>query len=105
MLFQLRRADGGRDFAAGAITRPDGSGPQLDGAAFELTPLRWWTSPHSGARYPVAWHIAVPAHGIAGEVRAALRDQEHGGSFTYWEGAVDLDGEPGGVGYLEMTGY
>lgn len=105
MLFQLRRADGGRSFAAGAITDRDGDGPQLDGSDFTLEPLRWWTSPRGGARYPIAWRIAVPAHGIAGEVTTALRDQEHHGSFIYWEGTVDLDGEPGGRGYLEMTGY
>ena len=28
-----------------------------------------------------------------------------GTSFPYWEGPVRLIGEPGGHGYLEMTGY
>jgi predicted secreted hydrolase len=39
-----------------------------------------------------------------------LADQELNVSFTYWEGAVRLSGQHGGVavrgdGYVELTGY
>ena len=105
LLFQLRDAAGARDYAAGAISGPEGEATSLAMATVALHPTRWWTSPRSGSRYPVAWRLAVPALDLRGEIRAVLSDQEHRGGFTYWEGAVDLDGSHPGVGYLEMTGY
>ena len=74
------------------------------------TELRHWTSPESGARYPVAWRLEVPASGLDLTIEAAFDDQELDLSVRYWEGAVDVSGtrrgkDIAGRGYLEMTGY
>jgi predicted secreted hydrolase len=72
-------------------------------------PLRTWTSPRTGVRYPVA--MEVVAGGKTWRVEPLMDDQELDARAStgtlYWEGAVRLlsDGAPAGVGYLELTGY
>ena len=82
--------------------------------AFRLEPGRTWTSPASGARYPVEWKVEVPGLSIDLEVSAAVDAQElrtaDSTGVTYWEGAVTVTGQIAGDavkgrGYLEMTGY
>jgi predicted secreted hydrolase len=81
---------------------------------FHLDPGRTWLSPASGARYPIAWGVHLPASSIDLEVTAAVENQElrteRSTGVTYWEGAIDVAGHAGnqpvhGRGYLEMTGY
>jgi len=48
-------------------------------AAFELRPSDWWTSPKTGARYPVGWRISVPSLGVDLLCAAAIPDQELAG--------------------------
>ena len=108
--FRLRRADGSALWAGGSWRAP-GQAVQVFGAqAVIFTPLRTWTSPHSGARYPVQWRVLTPLGEF--EVRALLDNQELDSSGSsgaiYWEGLSDLldgSGQPVGRGYLEMTGY
>ena len=108
-LFQLRRGDGSALWAGGSH-RPAG-GPPRD---FGPEALRWeagrrWTSPSTGARYPVQWTVFTPAGRF--EVAALLDAQELDSRAStgamYWEGLVELRDEAGrrvGLGYLEMTG-
>ena len=114
MVYVMRRIDGARDpRSSGTLVSPDGvSHLQVDD--YRLTPGRRWTSPASGAAYPVAWRIEIPQHGLELEVTAAVDAQEletgRSTGVTYWEGAIDVrgrrDGAPvAGSGYLEMTGY
>jgi predicted secreted hydrolase len=93
---------------------PDGSPRRLGAEDVQLTVRRRWTSPHSGARYPAAWTLAIPALGLELAIEAALPDQEMRTPETtgvaYWEGAVDVAGRRGGAtvtgrGYVELTGY
>ena len=110
MLFQLRRMDGAIDpYSSGTYIARDGRPTHLPRAAFELQPLAWWTSPKTGAKYPIRWRIAVPSLHLDLECAAAIPEQELVGedeaSPTYWEGAVVYSGTRAGVGYLEMTGY
>jgi len=110
MLFELRRIGGGIDpFSSGTYIAKDGRTRHLRRADFILQPLEWWTSPKTGARYPVRWNVSVPALGIGLECEAAVREQElapeQKGSPVYWEGTVTYRGTASGVGYLEMTGY
>jgi len=110
MLFDLRHADGAIDpYSSGTFIAPDGRATHLKRADFELRPLEYWTSPRTGAKYPVKWRISVPSMGIALECIAAVREQElvaaDDPGLTYWEGAVTYSGSSPGVGYLEMTGY
>ena len=108
--FRLRRADGTALWAGGSWRAP-GQPVQVFGAqSVAFTPLRWWTSPRSGARYPVQWQVQTPAGTFA--VNALLDSQELDSSGStgaiYWEGLSDLmgaTGQPVGRGYLEMTGY
>ena len=82
----------------------------FDASEVVFTPLRFWTSPQSGARYPVQWRVQTPAGSF--EVRSLLDSQELDSSAStgavYWEGLSDLthaNGQAAGRGYLEMTGY
>ena len=110
MLFDLRRTDGATDpYSSGTYIAPDGRATHLQRADFTLQPLEYWTSPKTGAKYPVKWRISVPSKGVVLECAAAVRGQElvseDDSSPTYWEGAVTYSGSSAGVGYLEMTGY
>jgi predicted secreted hydrolase len=110
MLFQLRRKDGSIDpFSAGTYIDAGGHARHLRRGDFDLRPGGLWTSPRTGARYPLRWHISVPAPGIELDCAAALADQElvskGPAAPTYWEGAVTYSGSAAGAGYLEMTGY
>jgi len=109
--FRLRRPDGSALWAGGSFR----AGGQSDAQSFEphmlaFTPLRHWTSPRTGARYPVEWRIATPRDTYT--VRAVIDAQELDGQQStgtvYWEGLSDLfdgRGQRVGRGYLEMTGY
>ena len=110
MLFELRRTDGSIDpYSSGTYIAKDGRTSHLKRADFTLEPVDYWTSPKTGARYPVKWRIAVPSLGVRLECNAALRQQElvpeQEKGPAYWEGAVTYSGSSRGVGYLEMTGY
>ena len=115
MLFRLRRRDGTADpFSAGTFIDRDGRARRLEFRDFTLEPLATWTSPSTGARYPVRWKIRVPSLDLELDCATALPAQElvsprHTGP-NYWEGAVTYQGRAGtaaasGVGYLELTGY
>jgi predicted secreted hydrolase len=116
MLFRIRRKDGSIDpFSAGTFVDAQGKSTHLRAPDFILRPLgETWTSPATGASYPIAWKIAIPNLEIELEAHTSLAAQELAGKSTvaptYWEGAITLAGHRGamaltGVGYLEMTGY
>ncbi len=130
MLYRLRLEDGRADaVSGGTLIDPRGgatrlrlaadTGPPDPGAAGPdvpvlALPLRWWNSPLSGGRYPVAWELESAALGAALRVEPLLEGQElaqgRGLPFPYWEGAVRVHGEHRGrpvtgEGYLELTGY
>ena len=110
MLYRLRRSDGGADpYSSGTVIGGAGAVSTLarDDAAIDV--LERWTSPTTGARYPIRWRLRVPAHDVDLEVHALLADAELDGSATtgviYWEGPVEASGSQNGEGYVEMTGY
>jgi predicted secreted hydrolase len=115
MLFQLKRTDATRDpFSAGSFADASGRVTQLTAEDFAMMPLETWTSPRSGAQYPIRWRVRVPRLALEVETSAAVRDQELDTRQTtqiiYWEGSIAArgtrDGAPvEGRGYLEMTGY
>ena len=102
MLYGLRLADGSYD--------PDSRGTFIakDGTAT-------WTSPNSGATYPIEWQISIPSLAVNLHMTTPLANQEmlQSNPFdtpTYWEGASRFtgtrNGQPvTGKGYLEMLGY
>lgn len=115
MLYRMRRDDGSADpFSSGTLVGARGEARPIRFEEFELRPGRRWTSPLSGAAYPVGWEIRVPACELRLEAEAAFPDQEMQTSDTtgiiYWEGSIRLRGQADGRdvdgrGYLEMTGY
>jgi predicted secreted hydrolase len=74
---------------------------------YTLDVLERWTSPDTGATYPIRWHLSLPGHGVDAIVEAAFPEQEMAVKFgpIYWEGAVTVTGTVTGVGFVEMTGY
>jgi predicted secreted hydrolase len=115
MLFQMRRGDGRADpHSSGTWVGADGRAEAMGAVEFVLRAGQEWTSPASGASYPIWWSVSIPGRGTRLEVRAAVAAQEllteRSTGVTYWEGAIDVRGtrdgrEVRGRGYLEMTGY
>lgn len=111
MFYQLRLKDGASaEVSKGLLVDADGVGTLLKRDDVQLTVLDRWTSPDSGAAYPVKWRVVVPKYAIDVEVAPRINDQEMKLSQCYWEGAVTINGMASGnpisgVGYLELTGY
>ncbi len=128
MLFRLRRRDGSLDpYSAATYVDVSGKPRHLSARDFTLRPIEGrandkWTSPATGAIYPIRWQVTVPSLALELEVSTRLPQQEMtttGGLVpNYWEGAVEISGTRGnsagnslvtspvtGAGYLEMTGY
>ena len=118
-MFNFRGADGASVQANVGISRPDGSQEHV--SDLKLEPLSTWDSPHTGRRYPTAWHVVVPSKHIDLTVSAEHPDQEMVGMGvhrftttelvpTYWEGQTRVEGtidaQPvEGNAFLEMVGY
>jgi predicted secreted hydrolase len=111
MLFQIRRDDGRVEAASGGtLVESNGHTRRLLAADARIEVLDHWTSGKSGARYPSRWRVEIPVADLALEIEPWLADQEMRTSFTYWEGAVRVNGTPdgrplSGHGYVELTGY
>jgi predicted secreted hydrolase len=92
---------------------PDGT-QLVTKSSFMTTLNHFWTSPATSVRYPLGWHIQVPAVGLDAQVLPTIPDQEVVDplSFgpTYWEGSCrvtgTLHGKPiTGLAYTELVGY
>jgi predicted secreted hydrolase len=115
MFYRLRKKDGApAPFSSGTFVDAQGGSHFLSGSNFTLHPGTRWTSPKTGAAYPIAWSLSVPSLGLELDEETPLENQEldsrHGFGPSYWEGAVRYVGTRArrpikGVGYLEMTGY
>ncbi len=115
MIYLLRKKDGSlHPASSGTHVEPSGEKRHLAANEIRLTPVGHWTSPHTGARYPVRWTISVPDLAYTMEIRTDVTDQEmrtpKSTNVSYWEGSIEVkgarDGKPlTGRGYLEMTGY
>lgn len=105
MYYRMRGTDGrAQPFSKGMLLDPQGRQHPLTFDDVSLTPLRHWQS-EDGGRYPVAWRMQVPAHGLDLRVEALFDDQEMAHTVRYWEGAVAVGGTHSGRGYLELSGY
>ena len=110
MAFRIRKPDGSTYWDGGAFRSARGDTYTASRGETEFRPHRRWTSPASGASYPVEWGLRTPADFYT--VRAIIDNQEldsRGSTGAiYWEGLSDLldsNGKRVGRGYLEMTGY
>jgi predicted secreted hydrolase len=109
-LFQLRLKDGTRDWAGGSLRTPGQADRSFGPDEVDMTPTRHWTSPATGARWPVEWRLKSPAGemALAAAFDAQEIDARRGSGLVYWEGAArlfDRENRPLGAGYLELTGY
>jgi predicted secreted hydrolase len=111
--FQLRRKDGSSLWTGGSFRATSSSGLQTFIAKpreVQFQALKGWTSPLTGAKYPIEWLVRTPADFYT--IKAVIPNQELDSRNTtgaiYWEGLSDLfdsNGKHVGRGYLEMTGY
>ncbi len=108
--FRLRTQAGAALWDGGSWRREGSSVQAFKQGSVSFEPLRWWLSPLSQTRYPVAWRVTTPAGVFT--VQAVLDTQEldsrQSTGAIYWEGLSELLDERGntvGHGYLEMTGY
>lgn len=111
MVFHLRLAGGQLSpFSSGTLIAPDGATRHLGPGDFDIQVTGHWRSPHTGATYPAGWVVSIPSAKLRLTVAPYLPDQENVLDYTYWEGAVrvqgERDGNPvAGAGYVELTGY
>jgi predicted secreted hydrolase len=109
MLYVLRDAGGGIDWASGTLVAKDGMPTYLGRDDFTVTASGAWESPQSGARYPMHWRVEVPGQAVSLEVEPLARAQENVShvipKLFYWEGAVTVSGSASGRGFVELTGY
>lgn len=107
--FQLHHRDGRRLWAGGSWRGADGRQQDFAAGDLQWQAERAWTSPDSGARYPVRWALATPAGRWTLEalLDAQELDSRASTGAIYWEGLAELRDAQGrrvGLGYLEMTG-
>lgn len=108
-IFRMRSRAGTALWAAATLRNARGEVRTYSPDEVKFTPLRHWTSPRTGARYPVA--IRVSAGDTTLDLVPMMDDQENDTRLStgavYWEGAVsaERDGRRAGLGYLELTGY
>ncbi len=111
MVFQIRKADGSIDpFSSGTWIAPDGSTLKLTQKDFTIKIIDTWQSPQSGTVYPSQWVLEIPKLEAEWSIEPQLANQELKLSYTYWEGAVKINGQIAGQavsghGYVELTGY
>lgn len=112
MLYQMRLRNGGLDpNSSGTFIDTAGQTQELARDDYQLEPLRYWESPQTHVRYPIAWRLSVPKLDISAEVTTPVPEQELVLSpISYWEGLVNITGTREqkplkGHGYMELTGY
>jgi predicted secreted hydrolase len=111
MLYRLRRANGTTDpYNSGTLIGTDGAARRLGSDEISFMPGRRWTSPRSGASYPVEWLVSLEPFDLELEVIPMIDASELDVVVRYWEGAIRVRGREGskpvsGRGFLEMTGY
>ena len=110
MLYFIRAADGTYLTQAGSFVNRDGQTLELKAEDITLTPTgKTWTSPATGAIYPMQWRVQVPKNGVDVTVTpdflAQEMDTRASTGIVYWEGSVEVEGSRSGVGYVELTNY
>jgi predicted secreted hydrolase len=111
MFYRLRERGGGSSaYSGGSLVAGDGTRRALAATDVSLRVLDRWTSPASGARYPVRWELVIPGEDLHLEITPTIAQQELNLTLRYWEGAVTAAGFQGGAeitgqGYVELVGY
>ncbi len=108
--FQVRTATGKALWDGGSFRSALGALTVFHRGEVSFKAVRFWRSPLTQARYPVAWQVTTPT--AVYRVNALIDPQELDSRAStgavYWEGLselIDQRGQRVGRGYLEMTGY
>ncbi len=110
----VRDADGTYPLIYGTMVAPDGTVSHLDREAFSVQVTDRWVSPQTGADYPAAWIVTIPADDLSITLRPTVAGQELDTRATtgvvYWEGSQHVSATRHGrslrgEGYVELTGY
>ncbi len=110
-VYTIRRSDASIDpYSRGLVVHSDGSTVSLGMGDFTIKNDETWKSPASEASYPSHWMVSVPSENLTLDITPFIPAQELKVSFTYWEGAVKIEGERNGKkvsgsGYVELTGF
>ena len=109
VLSLVRDASGAHVDMYGTYIAQDGAVRHLGANDFEVQRLATWTSPASGAVYPMGWRVRLEDPPMDVMVVPLVESSEFDarritGNF-YWEGAVKVHGSHTGRGFVEMAGY
>ncbi|MES3011767.1 MAG: carotenoid 1,2-hydratase [Pseudomonadota bacterium] len=108
--YRLRTATGDTLWDGGSFRHPRSGLFVFRQGEVVFKPLRHWTSPATGTRYPVEWRVQTPAdfYTVKAVVDAQELDSRASTGAIYWEGLsrlYDSHDRLVGQGYLEMTGH
>ncbi len=114
MIYSVRHTNE-PEFVQGSWIHADGTVTALNGKDIQLgEPLEYWTSPLSGARYPIRRRLKILPFKVDVEVKALVPSAEldvmKSSFISYWEGAMSVRGKKAGKpvlghGFLEQVGY
>ncbi len=114
MLFLLNLEAGGyHPASSGTLVAADGTATAVSFDNIHAEVLRHWTSPSTGAEYPLGWRLQLKGIDMDLTIRTPVDDQEmqtgQTTGVTYWEGSIAVEGLDGdkpvkGRGYMELTG-
>ena len=106
---RMHRADGtGSATTTGLLVSRTDPPVVLSSGDIGLDPLEYWTSPRTGARYPIRWMLRVPEHDVEMELIPYWEDQEGLEWMPFWAGPVRLQRAAGtkvGDGFMQLYGY
>ena len=111
MFGRLRKSEGGDlSIFEGTVSYADGRQVSIQPGEFTVMATGGWRSPETEISYPSGWQVEFPPLGIELRIDPLIPNQELSSGFTYWEGAVSVNGIIRGVpstgrGYVELTGY
>jgi predicted secreted hydrolase len=109
VLVRVHRADGaGTPDTTGLLIGADGDPIVLSVDELRLTATDYWTSPGTGARYPIRWRLEIPDYDLELELLPEMEDQEGYEWMSFWAGPVRALGgerESLGSGFVQLYGY
>lgn len=109
MVSHLRYDKGLPAVAYGSLVDQNGTVQPLLGTDFQVEATGSWTSPASGATYPLGWALRIPSLGLDVAIAPVTEAAEFNAIPTtlnyYWEGPVAVRGSQAGKGFVEMAGY
>ncbi len=110
MVYQLRH-DNGEHWISGNWISPQGDTKLLDRNAINLSSTRTGTvetGDNQTQELPLEWQLSLAKQKRSWRIRPLYDQQWMGTRIPYWEGVVlveDEQGNPSGIGYMELTGY